>query len=148
MSTDTDTKDCADKLRQQLLYDGLYDWVSLAQADSDGWKLCPELSERQQQELVVDTLRTMVTDGLFVVGHRDTPDDSVAAFDESLDEVMARIRHTYIDRNDDRSHWVFRFWFELTDEGYEAATATEYGRELARGIEEDVRRLAQERQQE
>ncbi|MGJ6127220.1 hypothetical protein QN239_32065 [Mycolicibacterium sp. Y3] len=132
----------ARNLRQELLYDGLYDWVSLAEADSDADKFCPDVPEPQRRELLLDTLRELVVEGLFDAGSLDTPDGRFAAFDEPLDEVMARIRHAYIDCNDDTSHWVFRFWFELTDKGTAVATETDYGRELARGVEEDVRRLA------
>ncbi|MGJ6125672.1 hypothetical protein QN239_24165 [Mycolicibacterium sp. Y3] len=146
---DTDTPpDCAGNLRQELLYDGLYDWVSLADANSDAVKFCPDVPKPQRQELLLEILRELVSEGLFLVGSLDNPDGRFAAFDEPLDEVMARIRHAYIDNNDDRSGWVFRFWFELTDKGTAAATETEYGRELARGVEEDVRRLAAQREQQ
>jgi hypothetical protein len=55
---------------------------------------------------------------------------------------MARIRDVYLDRYDETIEWAFRFWFDLTDEGTEAAMATESGREIVRKVEEDMRRRA------
>ena len=148
VNMNTDTPGCAGNLRQELLYAGLYDWVSLVEADSGAAKFCPEVPEPQRQELLLETLRAMVAEGLLLVGNRDTPDDRFVAFDEPLDEVMARIHHAYIDRNHDRDRWVWRFWFELTDKGTAAATETERGRELARSVEEHVRRPAAYREQQ
>jgi hypothetical protein len=56
---------------------------------------------------------------------------------------MTRIREVYVGRYDDTIKWAYRFWFELTDKGTEAATATERGREIAQNVEEDMRRRAE-----
>ena len=137
----------ARRLREELLNAGLIDWVSMSEADGRAAKYCPEVLKPQRQELVLDTLRELVDEGLFTAGSLDTPDGRFGAFDEALDDVMARIRSAYVDNYDDTSRWVFRFWFELTDKGTDAAQETERGREIARAVEADMRRLAEERQQ-
>jgi hypothetical protein len=55
---------------------------------------------------------------------------------------MTRIREVYVGRYDGTIKWAYRFWFELTDNGTEAAMATERGREIAQNVEEDMRRRA------
>ncbi|MGJ6127216.1 hypothetical protein QN239_32045 [Mycolicibacterium sp. Y3] len=147
MNTDN-MPESARRLRQELLHGGLIDWVSLVDADARAAKYCPDLPKPQRHELLLDTLRELVAEGLFLAGSLDTPDGRFAAFDEPLDEVMARIRHAYIDNNNDRDHWVWRFWFKLTDKGTAAATETDRGREIARSVEEDMRRLAAQREQQ
>ncbi|MGJ6127227.1 hypothetical protein QN239_32110 [Mycolicibacterium sp. Y3] len=147
MNTDT-PPDCAGKLREELLYDGLSDWVSLADADSMATKYCPDVPQAQRQELVLSTLYTLVAEGLFLLGHRDTPDDRFAAFAEPLDESMAKIRHIYVGYYDTPIEWAFWIWLQITDKGTAAATETDRGREIARSVEEDMRRLAAQREQQ
>ncbi|MGJ6125671.1 hypothetical protein QN239_24160 [Mycolicibacterium sp. Y3] len=147
MNTDT-SPESAGGLREELLYDGLSDWVSLADADSKAAKYCPDVPQEQRQELVLDTLYTLVAEDLFLLGHRDTPDDRFAAFAEPLDESMAKIRHICVDYYDTPIEWAFWIWLQLTDKGTAAVTKTERGREIARGVEEDVRRLAAQREQQ
>ncbi|MHA7665980.1 hypothetical protein [Mycolicibacterium sp. HS_4_1] len=136
---DMDNSDPARRLREELLYAGLADWVSLAEANSIASTGFPELPEEQRRELVVNTLRAMVVNGLFVAGGLDTSDGKFAPFDEPLEQTVANIRSTYVEQYD-TARWAFRFWFDLTDRGTAEATSTERGRELARGIDEDLLR--------
>jgi hypothetical protein len=131
------------QLREALLNSGLIDWVSLSDVDSRAAKMCRGLPRPQRQEIALDTIRSLVSEGLFTAGNLDTEDGRFAAFDEPLDQTMTRIREVYVGRYDDTIKWAYRFWFELTDKGTEAATATERGREIAQNVEEDMRRRAE-----
>jgi hypothetical protein len=131
------------QLRQKLLNAGLIDWVSLSEVNSEAALLCPDLPRPQRQEIALNTIRSLVSEGLFAAGNLDTENGRFAAFDEPLDQTMARIRDVYIDRYDETIEWAFRFWFDLTDKGTDAAIATESGREIARKVEEDMRRRAE-----
>ena len=76
-----------------------------------------------QQKLLMSTVRTLIDDGLMVVGHIvGGSDESVEPWDMSLDDAMARIYDEYVVHHDDRN-WVFRTWFALTDSGERAAEA-------------------------
>jgi hypothetical protein len=130
------------QLRQELLNAGLIDWVSLSEVNSEAALLCPDLPKPQRQEIALNTMRSLVSEGLFAAGNLDTEVGRFAPFDEPLDQTMARIRDVYVDRYDETIEWAFRFWFDLTDEGTEAAMATESGREIVRKVEEDMRRRA------
>jgi hypothetical protein len=53
------------QLREALLNSGLIDWVSLSDVDFRAAKLCRELPRPQRQEITLDTIRSLVSEGLF-----------------------------------------------------------------------------------
>lgn len=136
---DIDTSVSESGFRDELLYAGLGDWVSLSQADGRAAKYWPNVARPQRQQLVLESLRTMVVDGLFAVGTLDNPGGRFAPLAEPLDDIVANIRSSYIELNG-TARWAFRFWFDLTDKGTSEATSTERGRQLARGIDADLLR--------
>ena len=63
------------------------------------------------QQLVVDTVRSLLVDGLAVVG--DIPGQNDPGFKPwpgSVDEVMARFIALFVDRYEDRIEWEYRIW--------------------------------------
>jgi hypothetical protein len=120
----TGTND-SNALRDQLLRDSSGgECLSLAHVDHAARRMMPD-SLTARQKLLMSTVRTLIDDGLMVVGHIvGGSDESVEPWDMSLDDAMARIYDEYVVHHDDRN-WVFRTWFALTDSGEQAAQALE-----------------------
>ena len=71
----------------------------------------------------MDTVRSLIDDGLMVIGNIDGgSDERVEPWDLSLDDAMARICDEYVVHHEDRN-WIWRTWFALTDRGERAAEA-------------------------
>jgi hypothetical protein len=78
-----------------------------------------------RQEVLLRTVRSLIGDGLMVVGRIGGEDvECVEPWDLSLDDAMARIHQRYVVQHDDRD-WVFGIWFALTERGEQAAQALE-----------------------
>ena len=76
-----------------------------------------------RQELSIAAVRSLIEDGLMVVGEIvGASDERVEPWNMSLDDEMAQIRDDYIVHHEDGS-WVFGIWFALTDSGKKAADA-------------------------
>jgi hypothetical protein len=112
------------RLRDQLLWDAVGDCLPLAHVDSVARRMAAEsLSARQM--LLMGTVRSLIDDGLMVVGDIiGASDERVEPWDMSLDDAMARIYDEYVVHHDDQN-WVFRTWFALTERGQQAAEALE-----------------------
>jgi hypothetical protein len=109
-------------IRECILASGHNDFVSMAdvQACICGG-LLGELSTEQQQ-LVVDTVRSLLEDGLLVVG--DIPsrnDPGFKPWPGAIDEVMTRFVDTFVGRHDDPIQWQYRIWVNLTPKGQQAS---------------------------
>jgi len=110
-------------LRADILGMGLDDYVSMADvlaciangASADA--LAP------YKQLVVDTVRSLLVDGLAVVGDIPGRDDpGFKPWPGSVDEVMAQFIALFVDRYEDRIAWEYRIWINLTDAGEQMAT--------------------------
>lgn len=110
-------------LRDDILGMGLDDYVSMADvlaciangASADA--LAP------YKQLVVDTVRSLLVDGLAVVGDIPGRDDpGFKPWPGSVDEVMSRFITLFVDRYEDRIEWEYRIWINLTDAGERVAT--------------------------
>jgi hypothetical protein len=109
------------KLREQLLLDGVNDCLPMAHVNSVAAQTCPDEPKSARHDVVLSVIRSLLDDGLMVVG------DIVGASDErvepwrlSVEDAMARIRDSYVVRHES-DEWVFTIWFALTDRGQEAA---------------------------
>jgi hypothetical protein len=118
----TGTND-SDALRDQLLRDASGgECLSLAHVDHVARRMAPD-SLSARQELLMGTVRSLIVDGLMVVGQIDGgSDERVEPWNTSLDDAIARIHDDYVVHHDDRD-WVFGIWFALTDSGERAAEA-------------------------
>ena len=73
-----------------------------------------------RQELSIAAVRSLIKDGLMVVGEIvGASDERVEPWNMSLDDAMAQIRDDYIVHGS----WVFGIWFALTERGERAAEA-------------------------
>ncbi|ORW06358.1 hypothetical protein [Mycobacterium kyorinense] len=112
-----------EKTREELLLGGLGDWVHLYQVHYHVQKNHPGFTVEQVKTETLDTIRSLVTDGLFTVGDLSGPNGSFAAWDIPLEESIKRISNAYIDQFDDETAWTWVFWLALTDKGRHAAAA-------------------------
>lgn len=115
----------APALRDQLLRDALGDCLPLVHIDQLAAEEPAANSRFARQQLLMATVRSLIEDGLFVVG------DIIGASDERVEPwpvppeaAMARIRNEYVALYDDQN-WEYRIWFALTDSGKKVAEALE-----------------------
>jgi hypothetical protein len=107
-----------DTLRGDILAMGGDDFVSMAdvQGQIARGRLADSVAERQQ--LVVDTVRSLLVDGLVEVGVIPSPNSpGFNAWPGTVDEVMARFIDRFVGHYDDRREWEYTIWFNLTAEG-------------------------------
>jgi hypothetical protein len=109
-------------LRDDILASGHDDFVSMAdvQACICGGFLAELSAERQQ--LVVDTVRSLLEDGLVEVG--DIPgrnDPGFKPWPGTLDDVMTQFIGRFVGRYDDEHQWQYTIWFNLTAKGQQAS---------------------------
>jgi hypothetical protein len=110
-----------DKTREELLTSGLADWVHLAEIHHQVNQDNQGFTVEQVQTETLDTIRALVTDGLFEVGDLGGPDGRFAAWDTPLEESIKRISEAYIDHFDNETKWIWVFWLGLTDKGRQIA---------------------------
>jgi hypothetical protein len=113
------------QFREQLLRDSSGgECLSLAHVDYVAGLIAAD-SLAARQKLLMDTVRSLIDDGLMVIGNIDGgSDERVEPWDLSLEDAMARIYDEYVVHHDDRN-WIWRTWFALTDSGEGAAQALE-----------------------
>jgi hypothetical protein len=110
-----------DRLRVQLLVSGLYDWVPLAEVDSiiiDN-HLAETLPARQ--DLALQSIRSLVEDGLIEIGDLPSQGSKLVAWDISLAAALARISDRFVGHYDDTAMWGYSVWLGLTDAGERVA---------------------------
>jgi hypothetical protein len=111
-----------DTLRSDILASGHNDFVSMADVQAcicDG--LLAELSAERQQ-LVVDTVRSLLGDGLVEVGVIPSPSSpGFKTWPGTVDEVMTRFIDRFVGHYDNRREWQYTIWLNLTAEGQQAS---------------------------
>lgn len=112
-----------EKVRAELLTDGLADYVDLGAVDSQVTRhnLSAPISQVQRETL--ETIRSLVSDGLFELGDLFGEGGSLVGWSGSLDESIQRISDVYVAKYDDPPAWVWSAWMELTDKGERVARA-------------------------
>jgi hypothetical protein len=103
--------------RENILIHGLIDWVSLAHVHSDVLQENPTASQSDLQKKTLDTIRSLVSDGLFELGDLSGEGGRFVAWETPLDESMKRIYDLYVKHFDDNSLWIWECWLNLIDKG-------------------------------
>ena len=80
---------------------------------------------RQVQRETLETMRSLVSGGLFELGDLSGEGGSLVAWSGSLDESIQKISDVYVAKYDDPPAWVWSAWMELTDKGERLARALE-----------------------
>jgi hypothetical protein len=112
-----------EKVYNELLTDGLADYVDLGAVDSQVARHNPSASLPELQRETLETIRNLVSDGLFELGDLSGEGGSLAAWSGSLDDSIQRISDVYVTHYDDPPAWVFFAWMELTEAGMQIARA-------------------------
>jgi hypothetical protein len=110
-------------VRDNLLLKGLGRPVALNAID---WKIKqqkPFASVEQVQSETLETIRSLVDDGLFRLGNVNK--FRFVGFKRSLDRSIHKISHRYVDHYDDPNQWMFSAWMKLTDKGRGLAQSLE-----------------------
>jgi hypothetical protein len=114
-----------DTLRGDILAVGVDDFVSLAAVQGliDDGGLADSAAERQQ--LVVDTVRSLLAEGLVEVGVLSPTSPGFKAWPGTVDEVMTRFSDRFVAHYDDRNEWAYRVWLNLTAKGRQVSADSE-----------------------
>jgi hypothetical protein len=111
-----------DILRDGILASGHNDFVSMADVQSRVSRggLADSVAARQQ--LVVDTVRSLLVNGLAEVGDIPGRDDpGFKTWPGTVDEVMTRFIDRFVGNYDDRLQWEYTIWLNLTAKGEQAS---------------------------
>jgi hypothetical protein len=113
-----------DILRVGILRSGHNDFVSMADVQACIFNgFLADLST-EQQELVVDTVRSLLEDGLVEVGDIPGRDDpGFKPWPGTVDEVMTQFVDRFVGRHDDPFEWQYTIWLNLTAKGQQASNA-------------------------
>lgn len=97
-----------DKLRAGILLSGLADDVPLAQIESLITRDGLAKTVGAQQKLLLDTVRSLVVDGLVEFdGWDDLPPS----------DALTRVHDLFVNNYDDPGAWAFAVWLKLTEAG-------------------------------
>jgi len=111
-------------LRGDILAVGVDDFVSMADVQGliDYGGLADSAAECQQ--LVLNTLRSMLEEGLVEVGVIPSPSSpGFKTWPGTVDEVMERFAERFVAHYDDRYEWAYKIWLNLTAKGREQSAA-------------------------
>jgi hypothetical protein len=110
-------------VRDNLLLKGLSRPVPLNAID---WKVKqqnPSASDTQVQQATLETIRSLVDDGLFRLG--DVHKRRFVVSKQPLDRSINKISHRYVGHYDDPKRWMYLAWMKLTDKGQQLALSLE-----------------------
>jgi hypothetical protein len=111
-----------DVLRDGILASGHDDFVSMADVQSRVSRGGLADSVPARQQLVVDTVRSLLVEGLAEVGDIPGRDDpGFKTWPGTVDEVMTRFVDRFVGKYDDRLQWEYTIWLNLTAKGEQAA---------------------------
>jgi hypothetical protein len=111
-----------DRLRAELLISGLSDWVSLAEVQQIISHFQLADTDRERQDLVLKTIRSLLEDGLMQIGELPGPDGTFPAW-EPIDVAMDRLHERFVGHYNEPTSWDYSIWLGLTETGRPAAKA-------------------------
>ncbi|MCV7198629.1 hypothetical protein [Mycobacterium angelicum] len=115
--------------REEILLDGMIDAVHMAVVDWHVKQQHPSASDAEIQNETLETIRSLVGDGLVKTGYRGEDGNFVP---ESLEQSMQELRESYVAHYDEPGEWMWSCWLELTEKGKQFAVSTAKGHQLAR----------------
>jgi hypothetical protein len=135
MSIDHNTQQ---RLRGELLLDGLVDTVNLAGVHSRVKQHYPSASERELTNATVETIQCLVDDGLMEAGYL-VDNGKFAA--EPFYRWMHELTDAYVTHHEETPVWAFSYWLSLTEKGRRIALSTEQGKAVDRHERERIASL-------
>ncbi len=112
-----------EKVHAELLLGALEGALPLAAVVSCVTQQNRTASMTEVQRETLATIRSLVGDGLFVLGDLAGKTGRLVPWSEPLDESIEKISDVYVAKYDDRPEWVWFVWMELTDAGKRLARA-------------------------
>jgi hypothetical protein len=106
-----------ERLREKLLTSALYDWIPMIEVRTkiNYYGLAEALAA--QQDLALRTIRSLLEDGLIMVGDLPNTGEKLKGWDLSIDEVMTQLEDRFVRSYDDPVAWEFSIWLGLTAAG-------------------------------
>lgn len=106
-----------DRLRGEILNSALYDWVPLIEVMADIADNHLAEARAAKQDLALRTIRSLLEDGLMMIGPLPGKGEKFTGWDLTIDGVMERLHDRFVDRYDDPVAWEFSIWLGLTEAG-------------------------------
>jgi len=103
--------------------DGLGDYIDLNAVDWNVRQHNPSASRQEVQNETLAVIRSLVSEGLVVLGAMSGEGGRWQAWQEPLDASLQKISDVYVSQYDDPPAWVWSSWMALTDKGRNVAEA-------------------------
>jgi hypothetical protein len=116
--------------RELTLLQGLIDWVDLGRVHWHVTEENPSAPLSDVQNKTLETIRFLVSGGLFELGDLSGEGGCFAAWETSLDESMKEIYDVYVNHFDDKLTWTVYCWLNLTDKGEQVARPLQKKKEI------------------
>ncbi|ORA19549.1 hypothetical protein BST12_17150 [Mycobacterium angelicum] len=113
-----------ENVRKELLLDGLVDYIDLNAVDWNVRQHNPSASRQEVQNESLAVIRSLLSEGLVVLGAMSGEGGRWRAWQEPLDASLQKISDVYVSRYDDPPAWVWSSWMALTDKGRSVAEST------------------------
>lgn len=104
-------------VRREILLDATGDEVSLTDVDFYVRQQNPSASVPEVQNKTLGVIRSLVADGLCILGAMSGENGLFVPWNDSLDDSICRIADVYLSKYDDPSAWIWFAWLRITDKG-------------------------------
>lgn len=109
--------------RDKVILWGQVDWIELERIHDFVVQENPTAPLSVVQDKTLEVIRSVVSDGLCLIGSVAGRVNRFTAWDMPLADSLQRIRSEYVDRFEDTRRWPWFCWLELTEEGNRVAEA-------------------------
>jgi hypothetical protein len=116
-----------ERVRKELILGALEGPLPLTAVDSCVAQQNRSAPDTEVQNATLETIRSLVGEGLVVLGDVSGETGRLVAWNGSLEESMQKISDLYVVNYDDPGAWIWSAWLELTHKGEQVARALEAG---------------------
>jgi hypothetical protein len=116
-----------ERVRRELLLGALEGPLPLTAVDSSVTQQNRSAPDTEVQNATLETIRSLVGEGLVVLGDLSGETGRFVAWGGSLEESMQKISDLYVHNYDDPGTWIWSAWLELTHKGEQVARALQDG---------------------
>jgi hypothetical protein len=116
-----------ERVRKELLLGALEGPVPLTAVDSCVTQQNRSAPVTEVQDATLETIRSLVGEGLVLLGDLSGETGRLVAWSGSVEESMQKISDLYVVYYDDPGTWIWSVWLELTHKGEQVARALQEG---------------------
>ncbi len=116
-----------ERVRKELLLGALEGPLPLTAVDSCVTQQDRSAPDKEVQDATLETIRSLVSEGLVVLGDLSGETGRLVAWSGSLEESMQKLSDLYVHNYDDPGAWIWSAWLELTHKGEQVARALQEG---------------------